>query len=275
MSEFRARIPPAGRDDARDYDLGVTEALADAYARVRREASTVAGEPGDMPRRAAELHSIYASSQGNHVFPQIALHGALWAHGFFGARGPIARAVSCRYAHDLAETEHRSAMLRRFLDGFAEANRSAFIDTYADYYFTKDYGESPGADEFIAPRLLDCLNRVHHAVRFGRPVNVDDKHAIFIASLEWEQEVTVGPRVREEFGKIDCPVVTRLVSKPFVRLAYFPRWHYLYFKNFSATEERIEKAIESYRLAESAGWPAVVEAIRIYDVFPEDFSFDA
>ncbi len=274
FASSQARSPDASQVSGAIIQF-VSEALADAYARVRRKAATLAAEPGDLVRRAVQLNSIYADSRGNHAFPQIALHAAVWAHRFFGATGPIARAISYRYSRDPAELERRNAMIQRFSDGFADANRTAFIDTYTDYYFTKDYGDSPGAAEFVAPRLLECLNRVHHAVRFGRPVNVEDKYAIFIASLEWEQEVTVEPRVKEEVGKLDCPIVTGHILKPFVRFAYFPHWYYLYFKNFSATEERIEKGIESYRLATSAGWPAVVDTMRNYDVLPEGLSFSA
>jgi hypothetical protein len=74
--------------------------------------------------------------------------------------------------------------------------------------------------------------------------------------------------VREEVSKFDCPILTSLVLKPIVRFAYFPRLTLLRFHDFGDTEERIEKAVRSYELAEGAGWPEVGEAIRYQGVLP-------
>jgi hypothetical protein len=41
------------------------------------------------------------------------------------------------------------------------------------------------------------------------------------------------------------------------------------FRDFGDTDERIEKAIRSYDLAERAGWPEVAEMIRYQGVLPD------
>jgi hypothetical protein len=252
---------------------GVSD-LGDAYHRVRGEAIRLAGGPGDMPQRVALLHSIFVDSGRGHTFPAVALHGALWAYGFYERRGAISRMIAYRYFYDREERARRAYMLFEFSQGFKEANRSVFVDTYTNYWFTKRFGEAPGADQVVPPELLDALNRVHHATREGRSLPRAERGLVFEKALLFEQETTVGPKVREEVSKFDCPVLTNLVLRPIVRFGYFPRLTMLRFHDFSDTDERIEKAIRSYRLAEDAGWPVVSDAIRYQGVLPQRFFAD-
>jgi hypothetical protein len=246
----------------------------DAYEARRAEAVRLAGGPGDMPQRVALLHSIFVDSGGNHAFPEVALHGALWAYGFYERRGTVSRMISSRYFYDRDEKARRAYMLFEFSQGFKEANRSVFVDTYANYFFTRDHGEEPGADEVVAPELLDALNRVHRAARSGRTLPRAEREGVFETALLYEQETTVGPKVQEEVAKFDCPVLSAIVLKPVVRFSYFPRATYLRFSNFGDKQERIEKAVRSAALAEDAGWPAVGTAIRWAGVLPERFFAD-
>src|SRR3954453_22910171 len=142
--------------------------LQGAHDEIRAEATRLAGGPGDMPPRVALLHSIFCDSNGNHAFPEVALHGALWAYGFYERRGTVNRLINQRYFYDGEERARRSYMLFEFSNGFKEANRSVFVDTYTNYFFTKDHGDADGADEVLAPELLDALNRVHHAAAAGK-----------------------------------------------------------------------------------------------------------
>lgn len=248
--------------------------LARAYAEVRSDATRLAGGPGDMPPRVALLHAIFEDSRGNHVFPELALHGALWAYGFYERRGTISRAIAYRYFYDRDERSRRSYMLYEFSQGFKEANRSVFIDTYTNYVFTKRHGEADGADALLEPALLEQLNRVHHAARQGRTLPAGDRARVFECALMFEQERTVGPKIREEVGKFDCPILSAIVLRPIVRFTYFPRATYMAFSNFGNTEERIEKALRSYQLAERAGWRRVGGDIRLHGVLPQRF-FDS
>jgi hypothetical protein len=249
---------PTGPDD-----------LAVARNEIRAQAVHLAGGPGDMPQRVALLHAIFKDSEGNHAFPEVALHGALWAYGFYERRGAVSRAITYRYFYDREERARRAYMLFVFAQGFKEANRSVFIDTYANYYFTKRHGETAGAQELMAPQLLDALNRVHHAARSGRPLSPAERRHAFETSLLFEQENTVGPKVKEEVSKFDCPILSRIVLKPIVHFSYFPRLTTLRFRDFGDTEERIEKAVRSYELAERMGWPHVTDCIRFHGVLPE------
>ena len=248
--------------------------LAGAYAEIRADAQRLAGGPGDMPQRVAFLHAIFADSYGNHAFPEVALHGALWAYGFYERRGTISRMIAYRYFYDADERARRSYMLFEFAQGFKEANRSVFVDTYANYVFSKRHGEAPGAGEILAPPLLEALNGVHRAARERRLLPRAERARVFERALLFEQELTVGPKVREEVAKFDCPVLSAIVLRPIVRFSYFPRTTYLAFRNFGDTDERIEKAVRSYELAEHRGWPRVGDTIRRAGVLPQRFFAD-
>ena len=248
--------------------------LARTHEEIRADAARLAGGPGDMPQRVALLHAIFTDSAGNHAFPEVALHGALWAYGFYERRGTLSRMIAYRYFYDADERARRSYMLYEFSQGFKDANRSVFIDTYANYVFTKRHGAQAGAEEIIAPQLLEALNRVHGAARAGRRLSPAERAQIFECALLFEQERTVGPKVREEVAKFDCPVLTAIVLRPVVRFSYFPRTTYMTFRNFGDTDERIEKAVRSFDLAERSGWSRVAGTIARHGVLPQRFFAD-
>src|SRR3982074_2869150 len=103
--------------------------LAAAYGAIRREAVRLAGGPADIPPRVALPPSIFLDSGGNHCFPEVALHGALWAYGFYERRGAVSRMISYRYFYDADERASRAYMLLEFSPGFKGANRAGFVDT--------------------------------------------------------------------------------------------------------------------------------------------------
>ena len=62
--------------------------LQTAYASLKAQAELLAGGLGDIQRRVAILTSLYLDSGCNHVFSQMAAHGALWAMGSMVAATP-------------------------------------------------------------------------------------------------------------------------------------------------------------------------------------------
>ncbi len=241
---------------------------------IRNHAERLAGGPGTS-RSAWHCCTGSSGLGGNHAFPEVALHGALWAYGFYERRGAVSRTIAYRYFYDADERARRAYMLFRFSQGFKEANRSVFVDTYANYLFAKRHGEAPGADEILAPALLEALNRVHEARRAGRQLRERERAEVFeTALLLYEQEQTVGPKIREEVARFDCPILAAIVLRPVVRFAYFPRATYLAFRNFGDTDERIAKAVRSLQLAERVGWPRVSRLIGQSGVLPLQFESD-
>src|SRR4051812_45502428 len=131
-------------------------ALRRAYDAIKVEARALAGQPGDILQRVRVHHSIYADSKGNHAFPLIALHGALWGYDFFEVTGKLGELVSYRYFLDADEKTKRLGMLNAFAEGFKAVNREVFVDTYTNYHFTKAHGRERGAEELVHGELLEA-----------------------------------------------------------------------------------------------------------------------
>lgn len=244
----------------------MTIALHSAYAAAKAEARRIAGAPGDILQRVVAHHAIYVDSNGNHAFPLIALHGALWGYDFFEVTGWLGELVSYRYFLDAEEKKTRLAMLNGFAEGFKAVNREVFVDTWANYHFTKAHGRAPGAEELVHPELLEALNEVHAARASGGVLTDARKRHVFARALAFEQETTVAPGIARELAKFDCPILRALCMKPSVRFAYFPILRRFYFRDFSNKEERIDRALRSFDIAAYRGWDSVLRSMHGYRV---------
>ncbi len=245
--------------------------LEDKYQKIREEATILAGKPGDIRQRVVFLHEIFQDSKQNHCFAEIAIHGALWAYKFFEKTGTLGNLISYRYFYDGGEMKYRHGLLQGFSEGFKAANRSVFIDTYSNYYFTKEFGKEAAKNNFMEAELLEALQKINEAAKNEKTLATDERRSLFKTTLQWEQEVTVAPAVKAEVAKFDCPILRRLVLKPFVRFSYFPKTKLFWFKNFSETDERISKAHESFEVAENVGWRKVFDSMQNYNVLDADF----
>ena len=247
----------------------------DGYDAIRAQATHLAGAPGDIARRVMVHHALYNDSSANHTFPLVALHGALWAAGFFETSGRLGDALRVRYFYDSRERAARMLMLGAFAEGFKAVNRQVFIDTFTNYYYTKHYGAHPAASGAIHPDLFVALNEMHAARRTGRTLAPERKRELFVQALQHEQEVTVAPGVQDELAKFDCPILRFLCLRPVVRFSYFPRHVYMVFRNFSDKEERIAKAVRSYDYAARVGWNAVEASLRSSRLLPSAYWQDS
>jgi hypothetical protein len=245
--------------------------LQNRYQQLRSEAAILAGAPSDIPQRAAMLHEIFLDSKGNHGFAEIAAHGALWGFRFFETTGTLGNLISYRYFYNSKEMKYRHGLLQGFSDGFKTANRSVFIDTYSNYYFIKEHGEERETEEIFERELLEALRQIHRAAKKDELLDAKTRRKLFQQTLKWEQEKTVAPAVKSEIAKFDCPILKRLVLKPFVRFTYFPRLKYFWFKNFSDTDERIRNAHQCFDIADQTGWQKVFAAMEKYEVLDKDF----
>jgi hypothetical protein len=242
--------------------------LQDRYDELKAEATLLAGGLLEIPRRALVLTNMYLDSGRNHQFSLIAAHGALWASGYFEAGGTLGRLIARRYFYNPDERAYRMGLLREFAEDFRKVNRQVCIDTYANYYFTRRYGREPGADELVAPSLLDALNRVHAARESGKVLSTAESRQVFEQSFRCEQEVTVAPGVLAAVQSFDCKIMRFLCMRPLVRFAYFPSFRYLWFRDFADKDERIDRGMRAYDLAAERGWPRVERALRYYGVMP-------
>ena len=250
------------------------ELLQSEYSNLKQQATRLAGPLLDIPRRAILLDEMFRHSGGNHVFPVIAAHGALWAYRFFEVGGRLGRIIAYRYFYNPREREYRLGLLNRFAEGFRQVNRQVFIDSWTNYHFAENYGLETGADQVIQPSLLDALNQVHAARKSGSTLSDDQKKKVFEQSFHWEQELTVAPGVQQAIEQFECRIMIALCTKPVVRFAYFPRMRYLWFKNFADKQERIDKGLRAADYAFRTGWDHVRSALKSYNLLPTEFWSD-
>lgn len=241
-------------------------------ARLRDEATRLAGAPADIPQRVVFLHEIYVDSKGNHAFPEVALHGALWAHDFFR---------STRLLRDfggllLGFLNQRS--LVETVDAFALAikttNRQVFIDTYTSYWFTKKYGRHAGASAIVDADVLPSLNKVHAAVASGTPLSAAEKRAVFLATLETERKDSVARMMDEAARDIRPFWLKELMMRPVVQFAYFGPGTAYVFEDFSDRDDRVRCATRAYDLAVKAGWEMVTASMEDYSALPDAYFSD-
>jgi hypothetical protein len=250
--------------------MSITE-LRLAHQQLLDEATRLAGSLTALSQRATTYHHLFRDSGGNHVFPLIAAHGALWARGYFAFGMKLGRWLSWQYLFDTDRRERQLVALEEFANAFRDVNRRVCIDTYANYHFTAEFGEHPEATAILDPQLLDALNRVHAARRAGRELSDGEKRYVFETHFLHEQANVVGPSLQAAVEKFDWPLLRTIALRPLIRFAFFRDRPRFWFRNFSCREERIEKGLRAFDIAASVGWDHVESTLRHYDILPAEF----
>jgi hypothetical protein len=163
------------------------DALAREYESLTQEAERLAGGLKDLAQRATVYHHLFQASGGNHAFPLIAAHGALWAGGYFRFGARLAKVLSWQYAASPLRRRQQLQALEAFADAFRAINRRVCVDTYVNFHFTAKYGDRPEARALVSPELLEVLNVVHAARLEGRELPDDQKKEVFRAHFLDEQ----------------------------------------------------------------------------------------
>jgi len=247
------------------------EALQARLDHWRHEGEILAGSLTQLTQRASVYRHIYRASGGNHIFPLIAAHGALWARGYFTWALALGRKLSWQYALQPGFRARQLAALDRFADAFRDVNRRVCADTYANFHFTSERGEASAAAEVVAPELLAVLNPMHAAQRGGKKLTVSQKQAIFSAHFHNEQQYIVGPILQKALDDFQWPLVKFIALKPLIRFAYFPEGTSFWFRNFANREERIARGLQAFQVAADVGFERVESALRKYELLPEAF----
>jgi hypothetical protein len=234
---------------------------------LRAEAEEIAGGLTDLIQRATVYRHIYRQSRGNHVFPLIAAHGALWAGGHFRFARRIASVLKWQSlrAGDRASKMRR---LEQFMNVLRDINRRVCIDTYANFHFTARHGVGQNVQEFVPADLCLALGRVHDAIKGGRGLTDDERLDVFTTHFLNEQEHVVGPTVQKAFEDLDWPLVEWIARRPRIQFAYFRRNQQLTFRNFADREDRIRNGKLAFRIAAEAGWASVERALRKFEGVP-------
>jgi len=247
------------------------DALREKFDEIQCRAVRLAGGLEDLAQRAAVYHHVYKHSSGNHVFPLIAAHGALWARGYFRFGLQLGGWLSWPCALSTGRRIELVEQLRDFANAFRDINRRVCIDTYTSFHFTAQFGNASIASELVAPAQLEALNRMHHATRHGQLLSDLQKREIFETFFRNEQEKIVGPGIAAAVSAFDWPLVKSIALRPWIRFAYFPRRKSIWFGNFSSQEERVANGLRAFEFAAGVGWHCVEDALRNYAVLPEEF----
>ena len=244
--------------------------LAEAHARIRTDATRLAGRPEDLVQRASAYWHLYRHSRGNHGFPLLAAHGALWGAGHFRRGLRLARLLSRLSRRPAEERDTRLAMVEAFALAFKEINRRVCVETYTAYHLTRIHAADPDLDAHIPGTLIEALARCHHANDRGQRLSRDDRRALFDAFFLWEQDTIVGPAVESAVAKFNWPLMRAVSLRPPVGFAYFRRAEWLWFRAFHDKDERIARGQQAYALAERYGWTHVEESLSRYGELPRE-----
>ena len=239
------------------------------FEKLQSDGLRLAGGLNDLSQRATVYHHVFRESGGNHIFPLIAAHGALWARSWFSFGMKLGRVLSWQYGLSRTTRRKKLKKLEEFANVFRDINRRVCIDVYANFHFTRQFGEHPDAAKIVAVDLLQALNRIHRANRSGIELTDDERREVFTAHFLSEQQHIVGPTIEKAVAEFDWPLLRTLALRPVIRFAYFGRS--FLFRNFASKEERIEKGLTAFNVAADVGWNNVEQALRSYDVLPERF----
>jgi len=246
-------------------------ALTARLAHWRLEGEKLAGSLTQLTQRASVYRHIYRASGGNHIFPLIAAHGALWARGYFRWALDLGQKLSWQYALQPAYRQQQLAALDKFADAFRDVNRRVCADTYANFHFTAEHGDDPLVRQLLAAELVDALNVIHHAQRDGRTLTTAQKQAIFTAHFYNEQQYIVGPSLQAAVDAFDWPLVKFIALKPVIRFGYFPEGTSFWFRDFTNRAERIARGLQAFEVAAQVGFETVEAKLRKYAMLPDEF----
>lgn len=245
--------------------------LGSRYAHWVAEGTRLAGGLKDLVQRATVYRQLFRDSGGNHVFPLIAAHGALWAGGYFRQQLRLGWWLSLADLWRPQTRACRLADLQSLADALRDVNRRVCVDTYAKFHFTAEHGRDPGAAEFVPPEALAALNLVHDARRQGVELSLAEQRQVFEAHFLSEQQTVVGPALEAALARFHWPLVRRLAMQPQIAFAYFPNGQRLAFRDFCQRDERVANGRRAFSIGAALGWRLVEERLAAYGALPARF----
>ena len=242
--------------------------LDEIHAALQAEATQLAGGLTDAVQRAAVYRHMYRFSGGNHVFPLIAAHGALWSRGYFRAARRLATALSWQYVLNPDVRQLQLERLTQFENVLRDINRRVCVDTYVNLHFTARCGVEKDAERLVPAPLLEAMARLHRARRSDKSLSDAEKRLIFEAHFRNEQQHVVGPAINAAVAEFDWPLVRAIALRPPIRFSYFRGAQCLLFRNFAESSERISKGLRAFQFAAETGWSHVEASLARYAALP-------
>jgi hypothetical protein len=240
-----------------------------AYETLQAEATLLAGGLTDVAQRATVYRHMYRFSGGNHVFPLIAAHGALWSRGYLQLARRLAELLSWQYALSPLRRRQQLERLTTFENVLRDINRRVCVDTYVNLHLTARF-DPQQLSHLVAAPLLRAMAQVHEARRGGQPLADWQKRLVFEAHFRNEQEHVVGPALVDAISELEWPLVRALALRPPIRFAYFGPHRRLAFRNFADRNERIAHGLRAYEIAAAVGWQQVESSLADYAVLPAE-----
>ncbi len=244
--------------------------LIEAHDRIRATAIRRAGTPDDLVLRATTYIDLYRHSGGNHGFPLLAAHGALWGARHFRRGRIVGRALAYLTGLEPAERARQLARIDAFALALKEINRRVCVETYTAYHLSDRFGDKPELANLIPETLINALLRCHVARKAGQKLSARERRTLFAAFFMWEQSTIVGPAVQAAVAKLDWPLLRAVSVRPPIGFAYFPRTTWLWFRAFDDAEERILRGKQAFDLAERCGWDHVEACLSRYRLLPTE-----
>ncbi len=244
------------------------------YREMHAEAVHLAGGIADLPRRAAVYHHIYRASGGNFAFALIAAHGALWAHWYLVAARVAAWILSALDISSSYTPAEKLAAYDAYVRELEDVNRRVMIETYTIFHFTRRYGRHPDARRIMPAALLDLMIACHEAADGSGQFPQAQKRALYDAFFRWEQHRVVGPAVDAALSRFDWKLMRNLCLRPWVWFSYFRFGRSLNFRDFSSSNERIEKGLKAFDFGARQGWSGMEHALVTNRFMPRGFADD-
>ncbi len=247
--------------------------LSKSYSNIHKEATLLAGLTTDLEQRARTYFHMYQHSGGNNIFPLIAAHGALWGKIHFERGQTIGKICALQYYDNPKKRRQQLDALETLAEDFREINRQVCVQSYAAYHITDRHPDI--AQDVFPHNLVSLLVKCHTDRKEKKQQTSEEKRALYEALFRWEQKDVVSDAVAAAVKKLDWPFIKFLVLRPPIGLKYFPKTTKLYFKNFANKDERIEKGLQAFDLAEKAGWEHVVKTLGNYKTLPKTYAINA
>lgn len=236
---------------------------------LRAESVALAAGIGDFAQRAATYHHLYQHSGGNHAFPLLAAHGALWGAQHFRAGLRLGGLLKWRFGRG-----RRAQMvdaLERFTVAMRDINRQVCVETYYCYRLSASAALRDEAVRHIEPALLEGLDRAHAHRRAGTVAPVEERRALFELFYDWEQRTVVELQLKAAYDAFDWPELSRMARRPAIRFSYL-RHRPLRFRDFTDQGERRVKGLAAFDRAERRGWKRVEQDLATYRALPAAFA---
>lgn len=245
------------------------------YCIIREDAAALGGDLQDMAQRAAVYHHVYLQSGKNLIFPLIAAHGALWAVWYLKAAQLAAHVFSVLDVVSPLSRAGRMAAYNRYVNSFLAINKAVMVETYVIFHATR----LSGSHEILAGHMpadliaafLDC----HEARAQGRKWSADQQKSLYERYFRWEQEMVVGPLVEVAVNEFHWNFMKWFCVRPWIWFSYFRLGRGLIFKDFTDAEERVEKGVTAFGLAERKGWDRVEMNLLRNPLYPRAFKIEA